>query len=176
MGLTNLNDLFLQEIKDVYDAEKRIVKSLPKLIKAVDAEELQAALEDHLAVTEKQVARLEEVFTLLEVPARGKKCLAMEGLLKEGSELLDEDAEPVVLDAAIISAAQRVEHYEIAAYGTLVAFAHELDFEEVAQLLEQTLEEEKEADEVLSEIASQVNRDANIRVNDPEQALAKGHR
>ena len=160
MSLTNLGDLFLQEIKDIYDAEKQILKALPKMIKGVESEELRAALEEHETVTEKQVERLEEVFQMLEKPARGKKCVAMEGLLKEGSEILKEDGEPAVIDAAIIAAAQKVEHYEIASYGTLATFAELLGYEDIKDLLGQTLEEEKETDEKLTEIASEINVEA----------------
>jgi ferritin-like metal-binding protein YciE len=170
MSLANLEELFLHEIKDVYDAEKQIVKALPKIIKAVETPELQNALEEHLAVTEKQVERIEEVFSLLEKPARGKKCAGMEGLLKEGSSLLEEDAEPSVLDAGVIGAAQKVEHYEICAYGTLIAFAQELGYDEIAELLEQSLEEEKEADEMLTEISAQVNKAASAGEEEEEEA------
>jgi ferritin-like metal-binding protein YciE len=160
MSLASLEDLFLQELKDIYDAEKQILKALPKMAKGVESEELRTAIEEHHAVTEKQVERLEEVFQMLDKPARGKKCVAMEGLLKEGSQLLKEDAEPQVLDAAIIAAAQKVEHYEIAAYGTLATYAEILGYEDAKELLGETLEEEKETDEALTEIASQINYEA----------------
>jgi ferritin-like metal-binding protein YciE len=160
MSLGTLEDLFLQEIKDIYDAEKQILKALPKMAKAVESEELRAAIEEHHTVTEKQVERLEEIFQMLGKPARGKKCAAMEGLLKEGSELLKEDADPAVLDAAVIGAAQKVEHYEIAAYGTLATFAEILGYEDAKELLGQTLEEEKETDETLTQVASQINYEA----------------
>jgi ferritin-like metal-binding protein YciE len=170
MSLPSLTELFVHEVKDIYDAEKQILKALPKMAKAADSDELRTALEDHYAVTEKQVERLEEVFGMLEKPARGKKCAGMEGLLKEGSDMLKEDAEPPVLDAAIIGAAQKVEHYEIAAYGTLVAFAQELGFEDAAELLEQSLEEEKEADGTLTEIAAQTNKVACELEGEKEEA------
>jgi len=160
MSLASLEDLFLQELKDIYDAEKQILKALPKMAKGVESEELRSAIEEHHAVTEKQVERLEEVFQMLDKPARGKKCVAMEGLLKEGSQLLKEDAEPEVLDAAIIAAAQKVEHYEIAAYGTLATYAEILGYEDAKELLGETLEEEKETDEALTEIASTINYEA----------------
>jgi ferritin-like metal-binding protein YciE len=160
MSLGTLEDLFLQEIKDIYDAEKQILKALPKMAKAVESEQLRAAIEEHHMVTEKQVERLEEIFQILGKPARGKKCAAMEGLLKEGSEILKEDAEPAVLDAAIIAAAQKVEHYEIASYGTLATFAEILGYEDAKELLGQTLEEEKETDETLTQIASEINYEA----------------
>lgn len=173
MSLSTMEDLFLHEVKDLFDAEKQIVKALPKMIKAVESEELQTALEEHLAVTEKQVERLEEVFGLLEKPARGKKCAGMEGLLKEGSSLLEEDAEAAVLDAAVIGAAQKVEHYEICAYGTLIAFAKELGHDEIAELLAESLGEEKEADETLSEIAESVNKEATESEEEEEVASSK---
>jgi ferritin-like metal-binding protein YciE len=160
MSLATLEDLFLQELKDVYDAEKQILKALPKMAKAVDSDELRSALQEHHAVTETHVDRLEKVFEMLERPARGKKCAAMEGLLKEGSDLLKEDAQPAVLDAAIIGAAQKVEHYEIAAYGTLATYAKLLGYGDAKDLLGQTLEEEKQTDETLTGIASDINEDA----------------
>lgn len=171
MSLGNLEELFVHEVRDLFDAEKQIVKALPKMIKAVESEELQAALEEHLAVTEKHVERLEDVFSHLEMAARGKKCAGMEGLLKEGSSLLEEEAEPAVLDAAVIGAAQKVEHYEICAYGTLIAFAEELGYDEIAELLSQTLDEEKEADDALSEIAESVNK-AACACEEEEEAVA----
>jgi ferritin-like metal-binding protein YciE len=172
MSLESLEELFVHEIKDIFDAEKQIVKALPKMIKAVETAELQTALKEHLAVTEKHVERLEEVFELLEKPARGKKCAGMEGLLKEGSSLLEEEAEAPVLDAAVIGAAQKVEHYEICAYGTLIAFAEELGYDEIAELLSQSLEEEKEADETLSEISAGVNKAACECEEEEEAAVA----
>jgi ferritin-like metal-binding protein YciE len=174
MSLESLEDLFLQEIKDIYDAEKQILKALPKMAKAVESEELRAAIEEHHAVTEKQVERLEEVFQMLDKPARGKKCVAMEGLLKEGSELLKEDAEPAVLEAAIIAAAQKVEHYEIAVYGTLATYAEILGYEDAKELLGQTLEEEKETDETLTQIASHINFEAADEGEEEEEEMAAG--
>jgi ferritin-like metal-binding protein YciE len=170
MSLGNLEELFVHEVRDLFDAEKQILKALPKMIKAVDTEELRTALEEHRDVTETHVERLEQVFKHLEMAARGKKCAGMEGLLKEGSSLLEEDAEPVVLDAAVIGAAQKVEHYEICAYGTLIAFAEELGYDEIAELLTETLEEEKEADDTLSQIAATVNK-AACECEEEEEAI-----
>jgi ferritin-like metal-binding protein YciE len=164
MSLENLKDLFLHEVKDIYDGEKQITKALPKMIKAASSDELRSALEEHLAVTEKQIERLEQIFGQLGKPVRGKKCVGMEGLLKEGGELLKEDAEDSVRDAGIIGAAQKVEHYEIASYGTLATYAKLLELDDVAALLEDTLAEEKEADETLSELASQINVEAEQEV------------
>ena len=176
MSLASLDDLFLQELKDIYDAEKQILKALPKMAKGVDSEELRAAIEEHHTVTEKQVERLEEVFEMLGKAARGKKCVAMQGLLEEGSHLLKEDAEPAVLDAAVIAAAQKVEHYEIAAYGTLATYAELLGYEDAKELLGQSLEEEKETDETLTEIASQLNVEAMEEAEEEEPAATGGRR
>jgi ferritin-like metal-binding protein YciE len=159
--LKTLHDLFMDELKDVYNAEKQITKALPKMAKAASSAELRAAFEDHLAVTDIQIQRLEKVFELLEQSPKGKKCAAMEGLLKEGAEMMEENAEPAVMDAGLIGSAQRVEHYEIAAYGTLASFARQLGLDKAVALLEETLGEEKEADETLTEIASQINFEAD---------------
>jgi ferritin-like metal-binding protein YciE len=159
--LKTLRDLFLDELKDVYNAEKQITKALPKMAKAASSDELRSAFKQHLTVTETQIERLEKVFKLIDEPAKGKKCAAMEGLLKEGAEMMDQDAEPAVMDAGLIGAAQRVEHYEIAAYGTLTSFARELGLEKAVALLEETLGEEKETDETLTEIASEINFEAD---------------
>jgi ferritin-like metal-binding protein YciE len=176
MHLATLEDLFLQELKDVYDAEKQILKALPKMAKAVESEELRSALNEHHSVTETHVDRLEQVFDLLGKPARGKKCAAMEGLLKEGSDLLKEDCEPPVLDAAVIGAAQKVEHYEIAAYGTLATYAKILGYSEAKELLGQTLEEEKQTDESLTSLAADINVDATAEMEEEEVGSAAGGR
>jgi ferritin-like metal-binding protein YciE len=168
MSLASLEELFVHEIKDIYDAEKQILKALPKMAKAVDSDDLRAAIEDHHAVTEQHVKRLEKIFQILDKPARGKKCAGMEGLLNEGSSLLQEDSEASVLDAAVIGAAQKVEHYEIAAYGTLATYAKILGYQDVKELLGQTLEEEKETDEALSELAAGINQDALAGVDEEE--------
>lgn len=157
MSLETLDDVFLHDLKDLYDAEKRLVKALPKMARKANDETLQAAFEEHLAVTEKQVERLEKIFDMLDKPQRGKRCPAMEGLVKEGSEIMEEGEPSASLDAALIGAAQKVEHYEIAGYGTMIAHARLLGLEKAVTLLEETLAEEKEADEKLTEIASQVN-------------------
>jgi ferritin-like metal-binding protein YciE len=161
MEMESLRDLYLDELKDVYNAEKQLVRALPKMAKSASHEELRTAFEDHLTVTEEQVRRLETIFDDIGEPARGKKCLGMEGLIAEGQEMMEEDMEPAVLDAALISAAQRVEHYEIAAYGTLRTYARQLGYENHALLLQQTLDEEGAADKLLTQIAeSTVNVDA----------------
>jgi ferritin-like metal-binding protein YciE len=148
-----MEDLLIHELKDLHSAENQIVKALPKMAKAASSPDLQKAFEGHLAETKNQVQRLEDIFQELNISHRGKKCKAMEGLLEEGKEVVDEDAEPHVKDAALIAAAQRVEHYEIAAYGTAQAFARILGNERVAELLHQTLEEEKGADTKLNHLA-----------------------
>ncbi len=154
-------ELFIDELKDIYWAEKALVKALPKMAKKASNSELVAAIEDHLAVTETHVERLEQVFDVLGEKAAAKKCEAMDGLITEAEELMKEVKDEVVRDAAIISAAQKVEHYEIASYGTLVAFANTLGESDAAALLEETLNEEKEADQTLTEIAeSSINIEA----------------
>ena len=161
MELESLKDLYLDELKDMYHAEKQILRALPKMAKAATHMELRSAFEDHLNVTQEQVRRLETIFDDMGKPARGKKCLGMEGIIEEGKELLEEDSDPEVLDAALIASAQRVEHYEMAAYGTLRTYARQLGFENHAELLQKTLDEEGEADMLLTQIAeSTVNIDA----------------
>jgi ferritin-like metal-binding protein YciE len=156
-----LRDLFEDELKDIYWAEKALTKAIPRMAKNATSEELVSALNDHLEVTRGHVERLEESFKILGKAARAKKCDAMEGLVKEAEGIMEDTEEGVVRDAGIISAAQKVEHYEIATYGTLCAFAKTLGEDEVATLLHQTLDEEKEADQTLTEIAeSSINVEA----------------
>ncbi len=163
MALGSLRELLIDELRDLYDAEKQLVKALPKMAKASSAPELRAAFEQHLEVTRGQVTRIEQVFEALGEKARGKKCKAMEGLIEEGSELLEEDADPAVLDAALIAAAQRVEHYEMAGYGCVRTFATLLGEDEAAGLLQETLDEEGEADKRLTELAETV---INVRAEE----------
>ena len=154
-------DLFEDELKDIYWAEKALTKAIPKMIKNTTTPDLAQALEDHLEETKGHVDRLEEAFQMLGKAARAKKCEAMDGLIKEAEEIMEDTPEGIVRDAGIISAGQKVEHYEIATYGTLCAFAKTLGEEEIASLLQQTLEEEKGADEKLTSIAeSSVNLEA----------------
>jgi ferritin-like metal-binding protein YciE len=161
MKVKNLHDLFVEELKDLYSAEKQLLKALPKMAKAATSDELRQGFEEHLEQTEAQVARLEEIFEQLEVSPRGKKCLAMEGLIAEGKEIMEEDMDENVLDAALIAAAQKVEHYEIAGYGTVRTYAELLGREEHARLLERTLQEEEETDELLTQLAeSHINEEA----------------
>jgi ferritin-like metal-binding protein YciE len=155
MKMRTLQDLFVHEIKDLYSAEKQLLKVLPKLAKAASNHDLRDGLEHHLTETEHQVERLEEIMEAHEIPTRVPKCKAMEGLIAEGEEALEADMEEDVRDAAIISCAQRVEHYEIAGYGCARTFAEQLGHQEAARLLQETLDEEKAADEKLTQIAMQ---------------------
>jgi ferritin-like metal-binding protein YciE len=156
MKLETLHDLYVDELKDLYNAEHQILKALPKMAKAASAPQLAKALTDHLAQTKEQVVRLEKIFKMLEVSPKGKACKAMEGLLEEGKEVVSEDADPTVRDAAIIAAAQRVEHYEMAGYGCVRTFAHLLGDEQAADLLQKTLDEEGAADKKLTKLAETV--------------------
>jgi len=153
MALDSLHDLYVNELKDLYNAETQLVKALPKMVKAASNPDLKAAIEEHLEVTRGQVERLERVFEGLGVSPKGKKCKAMEGLIEEGKEVMEEDGEDAVIDAALIAAAQRVEHYEIAGYGCARTFAKLLGYDKAAQLLQETLDEEGEADKKLTELA-----------------------
>jgi ferritin-like metal-binding protein YciE len=164
---TKLEKLFEDELKDIYWAEKALTKALPKMAKNASSPELVEAIETHLAETEEQVSRVEQVFDLLGKKPTAKKCEAMEGLIKEAEEFMEESDEGVMRDAAIISAAQKVEHYEIASYGTLRAFAETLGLTDIVALLEETLEEEKNADEKLTEVAvTAINLEA---ASEPEE-------
>ena len=153
MSIASLDDLFLHELKDLYSAERQLVQALPKMAKSATSDELRTALENHLAETEEQVTRLEQILESFDESPRGQKCQGMEGLIDEGKSLLKEDADPDVLDAGIIVAAQKVEHYEIATYGAVCEYARMMGHTEALQLLEQTLEEEKNADQLLNQIA-----------------------
>ena len=149
----DLNDLFLDTLKDIYYAEKQILKALPKMAKAATSDKLRAAFEKHLAETEGQVERLEQVFEMLDKPARGKTCDAIVGILDEGKEVMDEYKGTDALDAGMLAAAQAVEHYEISRYGTLKTWASELGMNDAARLLDQTLKEEEKTDEALTLLA-----------------------
>jgi ferritin-like metal-binding protein YciE len=156
MKMKTLQDLYVSELKDLYSAENQLLKALPKMAKAAAAPELKEAFENHLEETRGQVERLDQIFEELEVSPKGKKCKAMEGLIEEGSEMIKEDAEPAVKDAGLIAAGQRVEHYEMAGYGTVRTFAELLGFDNAAKLLQETLDEERATDEKLSELANSV--------------------
>ncbi len=152
MSLDSLEKLFLEELKDVYNAEKQILRALPKMAKAAESPRLEQAFTQHLKETEGQVQRLERVFKELGQTVRGKKCKGMEGLLEEGKEVLEEEGDPAVIDAALIASAQRVEHYEIAAYGCLRTYAGLLGYSQAEQLLQQNLQEEEAADKKLTQL------------------------
>lgn len=177
MELESLRELYVDELKDLYSAEGQILKALPRMIKAASSRDLKSALTEHERVTRKQVQRLERIFKDLDESPRGKKCHGMEGLLAEGKELISEKPEPDVLDAGLISKAQHVEHYEIAGYGTVRAWAQQLGFEQHVELLQETLDEESEADEKLSQLAeSSINIEAaepdDEAVSDRQVAVA----
>jgi ferritin-like metal-binding protein YciE len=159
--MRTLEDLYVDLLKDLYSAEKQLVKALPKMAKNAQSSDLQKAFQEHLRQTEGQVERIERIFVEMGGSPRGKKCVGMEGLVAEGNELLKEDAEPEVLDAGLIAAAQKVEHYEIAGYGTARAWAERLGYDKAARLLQETLEEESMANEKLNQIAeSHINMEA----------------
>jgi len=167
MKMQDLQDLFVDLMKDLYSAENQLVKALPKMAKAASNAELKAGFEEHLEQTKEQAARIEEICKMLEVTPKGKKCAGMEGLIEEGKELMEEDAEESVLDAGLIAAAQKVEHYEIAAYGTARTWARQLELDDAVGLLEQTLAEEKETDEKLTELATAlINEEAEAGAED----------
>ncbi|MDQ3292361.1 MAG: ferritin-like domain-containing protein [Bacteroidota bacterium] len=158
MKMQSLNDLLIHQLQDLYGAEQQLLKAMPKLLSSAKSDKLKQALETHMAETQNQVQRLEQVFQSMGIQAEAIKCKAMEGLLKEAEELLSEDADPEVLDAGIIASAQRVEHYEIAGYGTACTYAKYLGHNEALNLLKETLSEEKKTDELLTVIAeSSVN-------------------
>jgi ferritin-like metal-binding protein YciE len=165
-----LRDLFLEELKDIYDAEHRITKALPKMAKAADSEELVSAFEEHLSETEEHIRRLEEVFDAIEESPAKKTCKATVGLLEEGQEIINEGSEsPAVKDAALISAAQKVEHYEMAAYGCLRTWAELLGEDEAVRLLQTTLDEEGATDKKLTEIAQSLNVEAAEQSDEEEE-------
>jgi ferritin-like metal-binding protein YciE len=173
MKLETLRDLYIGVLNDLYDAESRIVKALPKLAKAASSAELQQGFQEHLEQSKGHVDRLEQVFEDLGIPAKRKKCKAIEGLLEEGKELMEAESDSEVLDAGLIAAAQKVEHYEIASYGCVRTYAELLGENEAAALLEQTLEEEKQTDEKLSQLASQINIEAKDTATGQQAAIAR---
>jgi ferritin-like metal-binding protein YciE len=160
MKLDSLKELYVDELKDLYSAENQLLKALPKMAKAATSAALKKGFEKHLEETKGQVKRLEQIFTALGESPKGKKCKAMEGLVEEGKELMEEDAEPEVMDAALIAAAQRVEHYEIAGYGCVRTYAGILGETKAEKLLQQTLDEEGKTDQALTKLAEKINIDA----------------
>ncbi|MBR0793779.1 ferritin-like domain-containing protein [Bradyrhizobium jicamae] len=162
MSEKDLNDLFVDTLKDIYYAEKQIYKALPKMAKAAASDQLRAAFEKHHDETEGQIERLEQIFEQLGKPARGKRCDAIEGILDEGKEIMDEYADTQALDAGLLAAAQAVEHYEISRYGTLKTWANQLGHKDAIKLLDATLAEERKTDDALSKLAqSSVNAEAS---------------
>ena len=153
MPMNSLHDLYLEELKDLHNAEKQLVKALPRMGKKARAPSLKAAFQEHLEVTERQIERLDRIFADLGVPPRGKKCKAMEGLIEESKDVIEEKGDAAVIDAALIACAQRVEHYEMAGYGCVRTYAQLLGHEEHRALLQATLDEEGEADKKLTELA-----------------------
>jgi ferritin-like metal-binding protein YciE len=176
MANEGLRDLYIDELKDLYNAENQLVKALPKMAKAASSDELRRGFEEHLEQTRGHVQRLEKIFKSLDESPKGKKCAGMEGLVKEGSEVMEEDFEGALMDAALIGAAQRVEHYEIAAYGTASEFAKILGESEHVTLLEETLQEEKETDEKLTELAKEINPQANEGAQESQEPKATSKR
>ncbi len=160
MEMNSLHDLFVEELRDIYNAENQLVKALPRMAKAATCEDLQGAFEKHLEQTRTHVERLEEIFKSLGKSPKGKRCKGMEGLIEEGKEVMEEDAQEDVMDASLIAAAQRVEHYEIAAYGCVRTYAQLLGEDEMAEQLQATLDEEGAADKKLTELASNINVEA----------------
>jgi len=177
MEMQSLHELYVDELKDLYSAEKQIVKALPKMVKNATNPELKEAFSNHLDETQGHVARLEKVFQMLGEKAGGKKCKGMEGLIEEAKELLEEDASDEVLDAGMISKAQHVEHYEMAGYGTVRTYAEQLGYADQAKLLQQTLDEEGKANELLTQIAeSSVNLEAEEGSEEEETTSRRSDR
>src|SRR6185312_2965926 len=173
MEMQSLRDLMIDELKDLYSAENQILKALPKMIKKADSPELKQGFEKHLKETEGQVGRLDQIFQELEVSPKGKKCKGMEGVIEDGKELMEKNAEPEVMDAGLIGAAQHVEHYEIAGYGCARTYAELLGLNEVARLLQKTLDEEKATDEKLSQLARNINVKAEKAARSEERRVGK---
>lgn len=171
MPQQTLQDLYISELKDLYSSEQQLVKALPKIVKNVESQELSDAISSHLEETKNHVTRLEQIFASLGENPKGKKCVGMQGILEEGEETIDE-FEGSVLDAGIISGAQRVEHYEIAAYGAVCAYAELLERTEDLGLLKETLEEEKNADEKLTELSESINRSALEGIEEEAETMS----
>jgi ferritin-like metal-binding protein YciE len=160
MDMESLKDLFIEELKDLYSAENQILKALPKMIKKASSPDLKSGFEQHLKETQVHVERLEKIFQELEQSPKGKKCKGMEGVIADGKELMEEEAEPEVMDAGLIGAAQHVEHYEMAGYGCVRTYAELLGHNDFAKLLQKTLDEERATDEKLTELARNINVEA----------------
>lgn len=160
MEINSLRELYVEQLRDLYDAENQLIKALPKMAKEASSDELRQGIEEHLEQTRGHAERIEQIFEQLGEKPKGKKCKGMQGLLEEGKETLEEDTEEDTKDAAIIAAAQRVEHYEISGYGTARTYANLLGENEAAELLEETLNEEKETDQKLTQLAEEINVEA----------------
>jgi ferritin-like metal-binding protein YciE len=160
MNHNNLKSLYVDELRDIYNSEQQLIKALPKMAKAANSEELRKGFEEHLEQTRQHATRLEQILSALGEPVKGKKCKGMAGIVAEGGEMMSEDFDGALMDAALISAAQRVEHYEIAAYGAVHAYAELMGESEAASLLQQTLEEEKQTNQKLTELSEQINSEA----------------
>jgi ferritin-like metal-binding protein YciE len=169
MKTATLRDLYVDELKDLYDAENRLVKALPKMAKTATSQDLRTGIEGHLEQTKEHVNRLKQILTDMGEKAGGKKCPGMIGILDEGEEMMDEDFEGSLMDAALISTAQRVEHYEIAAYGCVRSWAELLGEDEARQLLDKTLEEEKETDQKLTQLSEEINSQAQSQAPEQEE-------
>jgi ferritin-like metal-binding protein YciE len=172
MKLDTLRKLYVEELRDVYNAENQLLKALPKMAKGASSEELRQGFEDHLEETREHIERLEEIFKALDEKPTGKTCKAMKGLVEEGSEILKEDGEDSVLDAGIIAAAQKIEHYEIATYGTLRTWANLLGEDEAAELLQETLDEEGDTDKRLNELAEEIVNPEALSESEDEEEMA----
>lgn len=168
MQLSTLEDLFVDELKDLYSAENQLLTAIPKMAKAATSKDLKAGFEKHLKQTEGHVSRLEQIFDAMDASPKGKKCKAMEGLVEEGAEVIKEKMEPEVKDAALIAAAQRVEHYEMAGYGCVRTYAQLLGNDKAAKLLQQTLDEEGDTDKALTKLAETIN----VEAEEPNGAMA----
>jgi ferritin-like metal-binding protein YciE len=174
METNRLKHLYIEELKDLYSAENQLVKALPKMAKVATSDDLRAGFEEHLEQTKGHVARLEQIFKALGESPKGKKCKGMEGLIEEGAEMIEEDPAPEELDAGLISAAQRVEHYEIAVYGCVATYAKLLEENEAESLLRETLGEEKETDQKLTKLASNINLEAEHAGESEEEGRGRG--
>jgi ferritin-like metal-binding protein YciE len=175
MKLASLEDLLVEQLKDLYSAENQLVKALPRMAKAAENEDLRQGFLEHLEQTRTHVERLEQACDMLGVRPKGKKCAGMEGLVHEGKEIMEEDAEPSVLDAGLIAAAQKVEHYEMASYGCARTWARQLGQEGIAALLDETFEEEKATDEKLTQLAEQLVNEQAADADDEEEVEANGN-
>jgi ferritin-like metal-binding protein YciE len=175
MKANRLKHLYVEELKDLYSAENQLVKALPKMAKASTSADLRAGFEEHLSQTKEHVARLEKIFKALGESPKGKHCKGMEGLIKEGAEMIEEDPAPEELDAGLISAAQRVEHYEMAGYGCVSAYAKLLGEDQALAVLRQTFEEEKETDKKLTQLSGRINVEA-ADSEDPDGGSSKSRK